>query len=96
MHPQLELNRLDHRKIALRRRIHAGRVRFAEQIERVTRPLGWIDQARTKWSHVSPLAKAAAFPLGLLLKRAFFPKLRLAGILLGWAPLAVGFFRSGR
>ncbi|HTJ78908.1 MAG TPA: hypothetical protein VL357_07910 [Rariglobus sp.] len=96
MHAQHELNHLALRKRILRRRITVRREECAAQIAVVVRPLGWLDEARAKWNRVSPAAKIAALPLGFLLRQAFFPKARLLGSLLRWAPVAMTFFRSVR
>lgn len=96
MYAQRELTRLAFRKTLLARRIHARREVCAEQIAEVTKPLGWLDSLRTQWNHVSPVAKVAAVPLGLLIKKAFFPKAHLFGSLIRWAPVAVSVFRSVR
>ena len=96
MYAQRELTRLALRKTLLTRRIRRRREVCAAQIADVTRPLAWLDGLRASWGRVSPVAKMAAVPLGLLLKKAFFPKARLLGALIRWAPLAVSLFRSVR
>ena len=96
MYAQRELTRLALRKTLLARRIQARREVCAGQIAAVMRPIGWLDSFRAKWNHVSPIAKVAAVPLGLLLKKAFFPKVHLFGGLIRWVPVAVSIFRSVR
>ncbi len=96
MYAQRELTRLALRKTLVARRIRARRELCAGQIAEVTKPLGWLDALRTRWSQVSSVAKVAAVPLGLLLKKTFFPKAHLLGSLIRWAPVAVSIFRSVR
>ena len=96
MYAQRELTRLALRKNVLMHRIFARRKVCAEQIAEVTKPLVWLDGLRAKWSLVSPVAKVTAVPLALLLKKAFFPKARLLGSLIRWAPVAISIFRSVR
>jgi len=96
MHAQRELSRLALRKALLVRRIQTRREVCAGQIAVVMRPIGWLDSVRAKWDRVSPVAKVTAVPLGLLLKKAFFPKMRVLGSLIRWAPLAMSLFRAAR
>ena len=96
MYAQRELSRLSLRKALLARRIQARREVCAGQIAAVMRPLGWLDSVRAMLGRVSPVAKVAAVPLGLLLKKAFFPKARFLDSLIRWAPLAVSVFRPVR
>ena len=96
MYPQPELVRLAAQKAALRRHIAARRTLCVEAAARVARPLAWIDRARALLSQLSPLAKIASAPLGLLAARAL-PRQKLLGTLLRWAPAvftAVRAFRS--
>jgi len=96
MHAQRELNRLAARKAALRSRIRARRAECAAQLAVVLRPLDWLERTRAAWNRALPVARIAAVPLGLLLKRALFPRARLLGALIRWAPLAVRAFRAAR
>ena len=96
MYAQRELSRLALRKTLLARRIHARREVCARQITAVMRPLGWLDSVRARLARVSPVAKVAAVPLGLLLKKAFFPNASFLGSLIRWAPFAMSVFRSVR
>ncbi len=93
MYPDGELNRLAAHKSALRLRIGARRVECGIAAAGVERPLRWIDRAVALWRQISPMAKLAAIPLTLLLKRTLFPRTGLLGSLLRWAP---AIFSAGR
>jgi hypothetical protein len=94
MYPQRELIRLGVHKAALRRRIGRQRIACASAATQVLRPVGWLDTALTLWRRVSPLARFAAIPLGLLLKRSVSPRPRLLGALLRWGPVMLGAVRG--
>lgn len=73
MYPTAELTALAQRKTLLRARISLNRLRCVVLAGEVVRPLNWIDRMVAQWRKISPMAKLAAVPLGLLLKRAVLP-----------------------
>jgi hypothetical protein len=96
MFPQQELNRLSARKIALRRDIFHRRARCAEDAAHAIRPLEWLDRAIALWRQFAPFAGLAAVPLGLLVRRVAFPRLRILRMLVRWSPLIAGAVRVVR
>jgi hypothetical protein len=94
MYPQPDLNRLAAHKAFLRRGIARRRRQCAEAAVRVARPLEWLDRALAFWRRLSPLATAAAVPLGLLVSRALFSRWRILGALTRWGPLAFNALRG--
>ena len=73
MYPAAELNTLARRKALLQARISLDRLRCAALASEVARPIDWIDRALVQWRKISPFAKLAALPLGILLKRGILP-----------------------
>jgi hypothetical protein len=96
MYPQGELIRLAAHKVALRRDIALRRVQCIEAVTRVAQPLEWLDRALAFWRRLSPLTKFAALPLGWFVQRAVFPRLKILGPLLRWAPLVMNVVRGVR
>ncbi|MEO7599369.1 MAG: hypothetical protein ABIV50_10580 [Opitutus sp.] len=72
MYPAAELNALARRKAILRARISLDRLRMVALSAEVVRPINWLDRVIVQWRKISPFAKFAALPLGLLLNRAAF------------------------
>lgn len=96
MYPQRELNDLATYKARLRRAIAFRRAQCVVAATQVAKPLEWLDRAIAFWRRLSPFTKLAAVPLGFLMKRTLFPKGKILGALVRWAPLAFGVFRSAR
>jgi hypothetical protein len=96
MYPERELRLLAAHKASLQADIAERRIQCAEAIAQVATPLEWLDRAVTFWRHFSPLIKITAVPLGLLVKRALFPRFKLLGALVRWGPLAFGAVRGLR
>ncbi len=96
MYPQSELNRLAVHKIALRVRIATQRIDYAATVARATQPLAWLDRVRAFFYRCAPLAPFAAVPLGLVVQRALFPRLKILGLALRWGPAAYAAFRRRR
>ncbi|HET7537857.1 MAG TPA: hypothetical protein VFJ90_15465 [Candidatus Didemnitutus sp.] len=94
MYPTRELTRLAARKALLRQDIAHGRIRCAQAMARVTRPLAWLDRAVAFWRRLPPITRFAALPLGLLLQRQIARRLRGLGTMLRWAPLALATVRG--
>ena len=90
MYPDGELNRLARHKAILRERITLRREECAIAAAAAIQPLAWLDRVVTMWRKVRPYAKLAAIPLGLLVKRAFFPRFRIFRSLFRWAPAIFG------
>jgi len=88
MHAERELKRLGEVKSLVRRRIARRRARTAAQLERVARPLQWIDRVRGYWQQAGPLVQLAAGPVGLWLLRSLFRRRKFAGPLIRWGPSA--------
>ena len=91
MYPQAELTILERRKQTLLMRIAIRRVICETQVKTLAHSLRWIGTVRRFWNAVSPVAKLAAFPAGLLLARRVSPGL---GRWLHWAPAAVRVYRA--
>lgn len=89
MYPAAELNALARRKAVLRARISLDRLRVVALSTEVAKPINWLDRAMVQWRKISPFAKFAALPLGLLLNRAVLPgkKTGLVGQALRFAPV---------
>jgi hypothetical protein len=60
----------------------------------VARPLEWIDRMLSFWRQISPLAQLAVVPLGLVIQRAVFPRLKILRTLVLWSPLLFGAARA--
>lgn len=95
MYPQPELNRLAAYKIGLRRKIAFRRSECATAAAHLARPVAWLDRTVAFWRRLSPLT-VAAVPLGLLLQRTLFPRMKIFGALLRWAPLVFNLLRGVR
>jgi hypothetical protein len=89
MYPQSELARLAACKVAMRRRIARRRIQWEENGAVVARPLVWLDRMQAAVRKLSPWIKFGAVPLGFLLRRSLFPRLKFLGPLLRWSPLLV-------
>ncbi len=94
MYSDRELNRLAALKAALRHRIALRRVQCAAAAARLARPIAWLDRALAFWRQLSPFMKLAAVPAGILVTRAFAPRLKVLGALARWGPLAFGALRA--
>jgi hypothetical protein len=94
VYPQRELTRLGVHKAALRRDIARERTACAVVAARVVKPLEWLDGLLATWRRFSPLAAVLAAPLGWAVARTVFPRLKIAGLLVRWAPLLFGAFRG--
>jgi len=90
MYPSQELIRLSHRKAALQRDIALGRARCAQAAARVARPLEWLDRVVAIWHRLPPMARFAAVPLGLLVRRLLFGRGKLLRTLARWGPPILG------
>ncbi len=90
MYPSRELIQLAAYKAALRRDIAVHRNRCAQAAVRVAQPLEWLDRTLAFWRRLSPLAKFAVIPLGLLIQRIAFPRLKVLRSVLRWSPLIFG------
>lgn len=95
MYPQPELNRLAAYKIWLRHRIVRRRAECATAAAQLARPVAWVDRVVEFWRRLSPLT-VAAVPFGLLLQRTLFPRMKIFGALLRWAPLVFNLLRGVR
>ena len=94
MYSQRELTRLAAYKAALRRDIALSRARCAEAAARAVQPLEWLDRVLDFWRRLSPFAQIAAVPLGFLVQRTVFPRRKILGSLLRWAPLVFSAVRG--
>lgn len=94
MYPDGDLNELAVRKMAVRQRIAEKRNACVEAAERLAEPLEKIDHAWAQWRRISPMAKVAAVPLAMGLKKIFFPRAKILGSLLRWGPIAFKVFRG--
>ena len=94
MYPQRELIRLTTYKVWLRRRIAHRRTECTVAATRIARPFAWLDRMLAFWRQLSPVARVAALPLGVLVTRTIFPKVKFLGSLLRWGPLVYGVVRQ--
>jgi hypothetical protein len=94
MYPDRELTRLAARKAVLRWDIALRRVQCVEAAARVAQPLAWLDRMLAFWRQLSPLAQFAAVPLGFLVQRTVFPRLKILRSLVRWGPLVFGAVRG--
>jgi hypothetical protein len=88
VYPTRELIQLARHKAALRGNIARRRAQCTRAAQRVAQPLAWLDRMLAHWRQLSPLARLAVLPLGLLLKKSASPRPRLLGTLLRWGPTA--------
>ena len=93
MYVRWELNRLAAHKARVRERIASRRVESAAAAAGALRPLEWCDRALAWWRRASPLVQCAAVPLAIVARRRIFPRAKLFGSLLGWAPGVFGLIR---
>lgn len=96
MYPRRDLIALEQRKIHLRGRIAARRAQCREAAVALARPVEQLDHLVAQWRRISPLLKAAALPLGWVLKRALFPRWRIGSSLLRWVPAVFSAWRTFR
>ena len=94
MYPQRELIRLAAYKSALRRDVALRRAQCAGAAARMAQPVEWLDRMLVFWRRLSPLAQFATVPLGLLVARTVFPRLKILGSLARWGPLVFGAVRG--
>jgi hypothetical protein len=94
MYPQSELIRLSAQKTTLRLGIRRHRAECARAAARVAQPLAWVDRARGFLRRYAAFAPLVAVPMGLLVRRAVWPRLKFAGTLLKWGPLLLGVARK--
>ena len=92
MYPAAELNALARRKAVLRARISLDRLHVVALATEVARPIDWLDRVIVQWRKISPFAKFAALPLGLLLNRRTVPgqKTGLVSRALRFVPMILG------
>lgn len=90
MYPAAELTELARRKVVLRQRIASTRLHCVALAGEAARPVHLFDRLLAQWRRISPLAKLAALPLGLLFRRRLFQRrIGLLPRLVGWLPLVV-------
>ena len=94
MYPAEELIRLARYKAVLSRRITRHRAQCVDAAATAAQPLAWLDRMLAVWRKLSPFAKFAAVPLGFLAKRTLFPRRKVLGSLVRWAPLIFSTVRS--
>jgi hypothetical protein len=94
MYPDGELNELAVAKLAVRQKIYLRRQLCVLAARRATQPLEKIDDLLMRWRRISPMAKLAAVPVAVLLKRTLFKKAKILGTALRWGPLAFKIFRG--
>jgi hypothetical protein len=95
VYPAQELTRLAGRKAALHRVITRRRAQCAEAAANVARPLVWLDRMMGYWRQLSPLARLAVVPLGLVVQRTLFSRRKILGSFMRWSPLAFAALRKG-
>lgn len=94
MYPDDELTRLAVYQRSLRRDIGWRRHESVKAARAATRPLVWAGELIALSRRVAPLLAVA--PLGGLAQRLFFPRAKLLGQLVRWAPLVFGLVRRWR
>ena len=93
MYPDRELIRLAAHRAGLQKSIGILRIQLVADANRVIQPLALLDRLVTFWRHLSPLARLAAVPLGILIARTVFPRLKLLRRLFSWGPIITGAVR---
>jgi hypothetical protein len=96
MYPTRELMRLAVHKSALRRGMRQFRVQCARDAERLARPLQWLDRVAAFWQGLSQLTRLAAVPLGIIVQRTVFRRLKTLRAFVRWGALFVGAARVVR
>lgn len=86
MYAERELKRLDAVKAVVRRRIARRRIETQDQLDRVARPIQWVDRAYIYWQKAGPLVRLAAAPLGALLMGKLFGRRKKTGSVIRWLP----------
>jgi len=86
MYAERELNRLNAVKSVVRGRIARRRIETSAQIERVARPVRWVDRAYVYWKKAGPIARFAAAPITAWLASKLFGRRKRAGSLMRWVP----------
>ena len=94
MYAERELKRLAEVKSVVRRRIARRRNETSAQMERVTRPVQWVDRAYGYWQKAGPLARLAVAPLTAWLASKLFGRRKAAGSLLRWGPTILSLARG--
>jgi hypothetical protein len=94
MYPQRELTRLAAYKTALQWDIALHRTQCAEAAARVAQPLAWLDRMLACWRRLSTFGPLAVVLLGWVVTRTVFPRRKVLGPLLRWAPLVLGLVRG--
>lgn len=87
MYPQRELNQLAIYKAALQRDIAIHRTQYTKAAAHMAQPFAMLDRFVAIWRRLSPLAIFAAVPLGFLVQRAVFPRIKVLRPLVRWGPL---------
>jgi hypothetical protein len=87
MYPQRELIRLTAYKVALQRDIAVHRAQYTRAAAHVAQPLELLDRILVIWRKLSPLALFAAVPLGFLVQRTVFPRMKILRSIMRWSPL---------
>ena len=94
MYPTRELTRLAHLKADVQWNIARRRTQCVAAATRLAQPIAWLDRMLVLVRRLAPLTRLAAVPLGLLVTRRFFPRAKVLGSLLRWAPLVYGAVRG--
>jgi hypothetical protein len=87
MYPQRELIRLSAYKASLQRDIAIHRAQYTKAAAHVAQPLELLDRMLVLWRRISPIALFAAVPLGFLVQRTVFPRLKILRSIVRWSPL---------
>lgn len=77
MHPRENLTVIAAAKSALRLRIACRRIRCADALVHVARPLVWLDQAQATWRRIAPFARLAAATWRSRPRDGFGPRTRV-------------------
>ena len=96
MYPDRELIRLAAHKAALRRSIGFHRIQCVQAAARLAQPLEWLDRMLAFWRRLPSFARVAVVPLGLIVARTVFPRMKILGSLMRWGPLILGAVRGLR
>lgn len=96
MYPQRDLTRFHSHKEAIKRSIAHHRNACATAAVRIIEPLKWIDCVQSSWRQLSPIARFAVVPLGLLATQAVFPRMKILRALVRWGPFVFGAVRTIR
>ncbi len=96
MYPDKDLGQIERRKASIRARIHRRRMDCIELCGELARPVGWIDAGMARWRCLSPWARLAMVPIGLMAGQRLRRGRRTLTRIVQLAPMVVSLVRTAR